>query len=297
MLDAPALLWVPFTLMAAFSQSWRNAFQKQLSVNVDTLGVTLARFIFAGPLAALYLFSLYQFKPVAMPEYSAKFWWFIAGATFSQIAATNLMVILFRRKNYAIGVGLAKSEAILAAILGVFFFASSLSLLGWIGVLIGAVAVIMLSGGIHIKALSPSTITIGVLSGLTFALTSLWVREASLVLNLPFPHGAAWVLLWVIGCQTVVLVSWLLVTNRKTLIALLERWPLTFAVSFSSCLGSLGWFTAFSLQTVPLVKTLGQIEVLFTLMISAWFFGEKLKATDHWGLGLIVIAAVMVMWV
>lgn len=291
------MLWVPFTVMAAFSQAWRNAFQKQLSVDVDTLGVTLARFIFAGPMAALYLIALYQIEPVAMPEYSGSFWWYIGGATVSQIAATNLMVILFQRKNYAIGVGLAKSEAIIAAILGVMFFASSLSLLGWLGVLIGGIAVFLLSGAGQLKALSVSTITIGVLSGLTFALTSLWVREASLVLGLPFPHGAAWVLLWVISCQTILLVTWLMITNRQTLRALFIRWRLTLAVSFCSCVGSLGWFTAFSLQTVPLVKTLGQIEVLFTLMISAWFFGEKLKSTDHLGLALIVVAAIMVMWV
>lgn len=37
--------------MAAFMQAWRNAFQKQLSSTVDVYGVTLARFLFAVPLA------------------------------------------------------------------------------------------------------------------------------------------------------------------------------------------------------------------------------------------------------
>ncbi len=47
----------------------------------------------------------------------------IAGC--SQILATALMVQLFKQKNYAVGVGLAKSEAILAAIIGVTFFSGS----------------------------------------------------------------------------------------------------------------------------------------------------------------------------
>jgi hypothetical protein len=30
-----AISWIFFTLMAAFMQAWRNAFQKQLSTTVD----------------------------------------------------------------------------------------------------------------------------------------------------------------------------------------------------------------------------------------------------------------------
>jgi uncharacterized membrane protein len=43
------------------------------------------------------------------------------------------MVQLFKQKNYAIGVGLAKSEAVLAAIIAVLFLSDHLSLLGWFG--------------------------------------------------------------------------------------------------------------------------------------------------------------------
>ncbi len=50
--------------MAAFMQAWRNAFQKQLSTTVDVYGVTLARFIFALPLALIYISCLYHFQPV-----------------------------------------------------------------------------------------------------------------------------------------------------------------------------------------------------------------------------------------
>ena len=49
------MLWIFFTLFAAFMQSWRNAFQSFLSKEVKVAGVTLARFIWASPLAAIYL--------------------------------------------------------------------------------------------------------------------------------------------------------------------------------------------------------------------------------------------------
>ena len=102
-------------------QAWRNAFQKQLSKDVSVAGVTLARFIWASPLAALYLAGLYQWQPVALPTFNHRFVFFIVGAAVAQIIATALMVKLFKLRNYAIGAGLAKSEAILAAILGVAF--------------------------------------------------------------------------------------------------------------------------------------------------------------------------------
>ncbi|EHR40547.1 DMT family transporter [Alishewanella jeotgali] len=289
------MLWIPFTLLAAFMQAWRNAFQKQLSKDVSVAGVTLARFIWASPLAALYLAGLYQWQPVALPTFNHRFVFFIVGAAVAQIIATALMVKLFKLRNYAIGAGLAKSEAILAAILGVAFFSESLSLLGWVGVLLGAVAVFLLSGASW-RQLSWPVLLLGISSGLSFALTSLWVRQASLALGLPFPHGAAWVLLVVILLQTLILLSYLLWRERSTLLALWRRPRLTLLISISSCIGSIGWFTAMSLESVALVKTLGQVEVLFMLLISAFFFKEKLQRTDHGGLALIVLAAIAVMW-
>lgn len=290
------MLWIPFTLMAAFMQAWRNAFQKQLSKEVKSAGVTLARFIWAGPLAGVYLWGLYQWQPADLPRFSLAFGGYILAASLAQILATNLMVKLFQLKNFAIGVGLAKSEAILAAALGVVFFAAPLNALGWLGVLLGAVAVFLLSGIRTMRTLSWRTLVLGLGSGLAFALTSLWVREASLELGLPFPYGAAWVLLLVISLQTLLLTAWLGLTDRATLQAVLARPGLTLRISGCSCLGSIGWFTAMSLETVAVVKTLGQVEVLFTLLISTFFFKETLARNDQLGLALIVIAALCVMW-
>ncbi len=289
-------MWILFTLLAAFMQAWRNAFQKQLSVDVNVMGVTLARFIYASPLAALYLWILYREPSAQLPQFSGSFVFYVVAAALMQILATALMVVLFKQKNYAIGVGLAKSEAIFAAVLGVLFFASTLTPLGWLGVLVGSVAVFLLSGLSSFKTISWPTVLIGSASGLAFALTSLWVREASLALGLPFPYGAAWVLLFVISLQTVLLLVYLMLRDSATLVALWQRPRLTLLTSVTSCIGSLGWFTAMSLEIVPLVKTLGQVEVLFTLLISAFFFKEKLKKQDYLGLTLIVIAALLVMW-
>lgn len=284
--------------MAAFMQAWRNAFQKQLSTTVDVYGVTLARFIFALPLALLYISCLYHFQPVTdSVHFNLRFAIYVLIAALSQIAATALMVQLFKQKNYAIGVGLAKSEAVLAAIIAVVFLSDYLSLLGWFGVAIGGFAVFLMSKGRDFSDFSVQTLCIGIGSGLCFAITSLLVREASLELtNLPFIHRAAWVLLMVIGTQCFLLLMYLGIFRRATLWAMWQRIGLTFRVSLCSFLASLGWFSAMSMQSVPIVKTLGQVEIIFSMLISAYFFKEKLARAEHLGIVLVVIAAFLVIW-
>lgn len=200
-------------------------------------------------------------------------------------------------KNYAIGVGLAKSEAILAAIVGVIFLQEHLTTWGWVGVLIGAVAVFLLSKGRQHTELSMKTLMIGLGSGLCFAITSLLVREASLELTmLPFLHRAAWVLCCLISFQCIIMLLYLGIFSRETLYLMWQRLGLVFKVSVCSFLASVGWFSAMSMQTVAIVKTLGQVEILFSLLISAFFFKEKLAKTDHLGLWLVIVAAIMVIW-
>ncbi|WP_312106397.1 DMT family transporter [Acinetobacter venetianus] len=293
-----AFTWILFTIMAAFMQAWRNAFQKQLSTSVDAYGTTLARFLFSPLFAFSYLAFLYVQKPVtAVVHFSDKFWFYIVIAGVSQIFATALMVMLFQQKNYAIGVGLAKSEAILAAIVGVIFLQEHLTTWGWVGVLIGAVAVFLLSKGRQHTELSMKTLMIGLGSGLCFAITSLLVREASLELTmLPFLHRAAWVLCCLISFQCIIMLLYLGIFSRETLYRMWQRLGLVFKVSVCSFLASVGWFSAMSMQTVAIVKTLGQVEILFSLLISAFFFKEKLAKTDHLGLWLVIVAAIMVIW-
>lgn len=290
------MTWILFTLMAAFMQSWRNAFQSKLSAEVKTLGVTLARFLWASPIAALYLFALYQTNPVALPEFNTRFVSFVIAAALMQILATALMVQLFKLNNYAIGAGLAKSEALAAAILGMLFFGTQLSTVGWMGVCLGGIGVFMLSTTSGIRGISLSTVLLGLCCGSAFALTSLWIREASLSLNLPFPYNAAWVLWLVISIQTLILLAYIFMTDKSTLQALWQRPKLTFLASATSCLGSIGWFSAMSLETVPYVKTLGQVEIFFTMMISVLWLKQKVKIKDGLGLVLVAIAAVLVMW-
>ena len=288
------MTWIFLTLFATFMQAWRNAFQSQLSENLRTSAVTLARFIWAGPLAALYLYLLYYFLPTAIPIFPPKYWLYLCGAAVMQITATSLMVILFKMKNYAIGAGLAKSEAVVAAVLGVVFFGTTLSLTGWLGILLGAIAVFYLSMAGGIKSVSWPIVAIGLACGSSFAIGSLWIREACLSLHIGFPYSAAWVLLMLVCMQTLILLGYLLLRDKQTLKFLWQQPKLTVLTSVSSCLGAIAWISAMSIQNVPYVKTLGQIELFFTMLISVCWLKQKPKKTDILGLVLIAVAAVLV---
>ena len=288
--------WIFFTLSAVVLQTFRNALQSKLSAQMSTSGVTLARFLFAPPIALIYLLLLYAFSNQSIPEFTLKFVLFVLLASVMQISATALMVILFKQKNFSIGAGLAKSEALVAGVLGTLFFGSQLSLFGWVGILVGAAAIFVLSGGGRKGQLSLKTVVIGLACGTCFAVTSLFVREASHLLNIPFPHSAAWVLVWVLCIQTTLLVSYIAVKNRSTFVALKNNAKMTLVTSIISCFGTICWFSAVSLHHVAYVKTLGQVEVLLTMLVATFWLKNTVQKHEVIGLLLIAAAAILVMW-
>ena len=288
--------WILFTLGAVIMQTVRNALQSKLSGAVSTSGVTLSRFILAPPIALVYLLILYSSSASQVPEFSSSFIAVVLCASLLQIAATSLMVILFKQKNFAIGAGLAKSEALVAGVVGMLFFGSYLTPLGWAGIVIGAIAVFVLSSGNRLHGISVKTMVIGLACGTCFALTSLLVREASHMLNVQHTVAAAWVLLWVLCVQTISLSGYIALTKPFVFRQLTNAKKQVLAISTVSCLGSICWFTAMALQHVALVKTLGQLEVLLTLVLSHYWLKNAVTKREIAGLLLIGLAAIFVMW-
>ena len=67
-----------------------------------------------------------------------------------------------------------------------------------------------------------------------------------------------------------------------------------FFVGLTSVLGSVGWFTAMTLQPVAYVKAVGQVEFIFTLAIAVLFFRERLTAREILGM-LVIITGVLLL--
>jgi len=198
--------WIAFTLLAVVMQSVRTAGQKQIAQSISIQATTLVRFLFGLPFAALYFLALaylIEVGPIALTSY------FFLSATLVaifQIFATVCLVNAITVKNFAVGTALAKTEAILTAILGVWFFSAALSFLGYVSVVVGGVGVLVASNWkITLQDLVDNkSIKYGLGAGLGFALASLWLREASLELTMPVLLSAAATLLYMVMLQTAI---------------------------------------------------------------------------------------------
>jgi len=60
----------------------------------------------------------------------------------------------------------------------------------------------------------------------------------------------------------------------------------------TSMAGSICWFMAFTLQNAAYVNAVGQIELLFSLIIGAFVFGERISKREWQGLSLLTASIV-----
>ena len=60
---------------------------------------------------------------------------------------------------------------------------------------------------------------------------------------------------------------------------------------YNKPLGIIFWFTAFTLQNAAYVKAVGQIELIFSLLISTLFFKDHINAREVLGMLLIGLSA------
>jgi drug/metabolite transporter (DMT)-like permease len=64
--------------------------------------------------------------------------------------------------------------------------------------------------------------------------------------------------------------------------------------ALSAC-GSACWFTGFALAPVALVRAVGQVEILFTLLFSRFYLGERPTRGEIGGALVLVLGVVLVL--
>lgn len=279
-------------------QSVRTAGQKQLTSSVSPMSTTLIRYVFGFPFALLYLLYLSQQDALSLftSALSIKRFVFYASiAGLVQILATVLLVKALSFRNFTVGTSFAKTEAIQAAVFGTVLFGATLSPLGWLAVAIGFLGIFIVSIPSREDRWEPMNILLGTLSGTSFALTSLWLREASLSLPLPALQSAAVTLVYMVGLQSVVCVVYTSLREPHQFKAIAGRMKLSWFVGFTSAAGSVGWFTAMTLQNPALVKSFGQIEFIFTLLLTTLFFKERVTMRELVGVLAIVVSVILIL--
>lgn len=289
--------WIIFTLLAVIMQSIRTAAQKQLANTISIQAATLVRFLFGIKFALVYLYIIWLFYGPENFELGSRFFWSGALAGISQILATVCLIKALTLKNFAVGTALAKTEAILTAVLGTLFFSAVLSALGYLSVFVG-VAGVLIAGNWKITLWDlkdNESIRYGVGAGLGLALASLWVRDASLSIDVPRLLSAAAVLVYMVLLQSLICFVWVYAKEREQLKLIMENIGACTFVGFTSVAGSVGWFTAMSLQDAALVRTLGQTEFIASLLITYLYFGEKISTREYLGIILIAVSVIIVL--
>ena len=293
-------LWIPITIGAAIAQTLRFMLQKRLrGMALSTAGATFARFIYSSPLVAVSAITYAMGTGQGLPELPSAFWPYALAGGASQILATMCVVALFSHRNFAIGITFKKTEVLLSAFFGFLILGDTFTLLTIIAMLIGLVGVLLLSdppGGVgrwHQRVFNRAT-ALGLGAGVLFGISGNGYRGASLSLGDGDVFYRAIITLAIVtALQTIAMALWLAWRERGEIGRVIASWRVAGLVGITSMIGSICWFTAFTLQNAAYVNAVGQIELLFSLMIGAFVFGEKIGAREWQGLLLLTFSIVM----
>jgi drug/metabolite transporter (DMT)-like permease len=289
-------MWIFITLFAAGCQSMRTAYQNTLAREAGFLHATLSRSLFGLPLVSVYLVLCWQLFGWVSVEKSLTFWVAATICAIAQVMATYFMLRAFQSSSFALGTLLSKTEAVLAALIGLPLLHYTLTFGAWLGIAFGVLgAVVMSVKWKNIRQVhKDASLLFGLGSGLCFAITSVTASIASHALSGSLITSAGVTLCYVLALQSIILCSIQMVKSKDVLAPFRYELVLSCKVGMLSALGSIGWFTGFALVNPALVKTLGQIEIVGTLYYSKVRFAEKMTKQQWIGGAMIVISVVLV---
>ena len=281
--------WVAFSIAAAAAQTLRFALQKVLAGGrLSASAATWARFLWSWPIAILLAVLWAHFTAQPLPRLTGAFFaWGLTGGIF-QILATICTVSLFKSRAFAVGITFKKTEVMLTALVGYVLLGDAIAPWGAFAIALGFAGVLLLSDPPEGGSLFNRAAGIGLLSGVFFALSAVTYRGAALALATPDPVLTGGVMLAVVALwQTLILGLWLALREPGQIAATLRAWRPTMAVSLFSLMGSWSWFAAFSLMNAAYVFAVGQIELIFSLIVGWLWFRERLTARELLGMAIL----------
>jgi drug/metabolite transporter (DMT)-like permease len=289
-------MWIFITLFAAGCQSVRTAYQNTLARETGFLHATMSRSLFGLPLVSVYLVACWQLFGWISVDNNLRFWVAASICAIAQIMATYFMLRAFQSGSFALGTLLAKTEAVLAALIGLPLLHYTLTIGSWIGIFLGVLgAVVMSVKWKNIKqAHKDISLLLGLASGFCFAVTSVTASMASHSLSGSLITSAGITLWYVLAMQSIILCGIQIYRSKDLLAPFKNELALSCKVGVLSSLGSIGWFTGFALVNPALVKTLGQIEIIGTLYYSKVRFAEKMTKQQWIGGAMIVMSVILV---
>jgi drug/metabolite transporter (DMT)-like permease len=288
--------WIPITVFAAAMQSVRTAIQKKLVGRVSANGASFDRFLYGAPWAVAAFLALVHFAGAPIPSFNDVFLVHIAIGGVAQIAATTLLIQAFTLRNFAVGTTYSKTEVIQTAIFGAVLLGETPATLVWVAILVSLVGVLFLakppkaSFGETLAALKEPAALVGLGAGAFFAVAAVTIRKASLSLDVGDFATRALFSLSVMNCiQIVVMAIYLRWREPGQISKVIEHWRPSVLVGLTSFAGSAGWAMAMTLQSAAYVRALGQVELIFALLFTRFWFRESMRPSEALGIVLVVV--------
>lgn len=297
-------LWILVSLAAAAFQTVRFMLQKYLATaTLSAAGATFARFLYSMPFIWV-LLGVYLWvagKPLPVPGLA--FWGFGMLGAAAQILATVCVVMLFKQRNFAVGITFKKTEVIQTVLVGWLLLGEGVSGIGFAAIALGILGLLLLSGGpeargFRLRDLGNRASGLGIASGVLFAISAVSYRGASLDVAEADPVlRAAVTLAAVVGMQTLMMLVWLRLREPGQIGAVWAARRVALWIGLMSMGGSLCWFIAFTLQNAAYVKALGQVELIMSVAASTLFFRERISGREWAGMAVLVCSILMLVLV
>ena len=300
-------IWILAAIFGAACQTARSAFQKNMISRLGDYGAAYIRFCYALPFTSLIWLSWLFFSGNPVPNlsnYSILFC--LIGSTF-QVLFTYVLMQVFSHKSFATGIAFSKTEVILIAFLEVVILHVIFSMPLILGILLGAISVLFLSfakksttviGAFKLLLSSMTSIgtLIGLLSGLLLAASVVTFRMAIISVDAPLLDKSLYISFIAITFQTIFVGLYLFLYKRKQFSAVFKYWKPSLPAGIFGTGATFGWFVAFGLATAAEVRAVGQIELIFSILISIMIFKEKIKRTEFIGIMLLAISILIIIF-
>lgn len=297
-------LWIIVSLLAATFQTVRFMLQKYLATaTLSAGGATFSRFFYSAPFIAVLLAVYMGVTGASFPIINSEFWAYGLAGGAAQIAATVCVVMLFKQRNFAVGITFKKTEVIQTVLMGWIVLGEGVSLLGFGAIALGVAGLLLLSGGpeakgVHLRDLSNRAAGLGIASGFLFSISAVCYRGATLAVVDDDPLlRAAVTLAVVVIMQTLMMVAWLTLREPGEMRRVWGARRVAVWIGLTSMGGSFCWFVAFTLQNAAYVKALGQVELILSVAASTLFFREKITRREWAGMSVLVGSIVMLVFV
>jgi drug/metabolite transporter (DMT)-like permease len=294
-------IWLPATLLAGGLQAWRTAVQQHLRGIMSVNAAGFVRYLYGFPVALLLIGGYASFRQLTLPPLSSTFWSHAASGGICQIIATNLLIMAFGYRNFVVGTAYAKTEAVQGALLSAWLLHETLGRMVWAGIGVGVVGVVILSTGGRrlrprelVREISQPAALCGLGAGFGFALTSVFIRNATRQLDTPdLVFRALVTLAATIMTQALLQGLYVVIREPAQLRIVVKSWRTSAQVGVLAALGSACWFTGFATAPVALVRTVGQVEVIFTLLFGRFYLKEPLGRSEAIGLIFVAVGVIL----